>query len=345
MKKTVFTIIIFLCAFTFGGVRVYSEGISAKSAIIYEPSSKTVLYEKSADEQMLVASTTKIMTALVVIENCSFQEKVNVSAEHAAVEGSSMYLKAGGDYTVEDLLYGLMLASGNDAAAALADHTAGSMEAFAVLMNEKCRELNLVNTHFVNAHGLDAEGHYSSARDLAIITACAMENDAFCRLFSCRSYSIDGNTFYNHNKLLDTCPGCIGGKTGYTKKAGRVLVSCVEREGMRLICVTVSAPNDWEDHTRLYDECFSRYEFIPIGDWISHIPVISGEKEMAELSFSRPGIVAECGSRAKIAFHLPRFLFAPLEAGTKIGYVEMNNESDNSFRIEVYVGESVSRLE
>ena len=344
MKKTIFAIVFIICAFSLDAVEVYSDGISAKAAIVYEPMSQTVLYEKSADDQMLVASTTKIMTALIVLENCSPEEKVTVKSEHTKVEGSSMYLRCEGEYTVEDLLYGLMLASGNDAAAALAEHVAGSMEDFADLMNEKCRALALENTHFVNSHGLDAEGHYSSARDLAVITAAAMENESFCRIFSCRSYSVDGHTFVNHNKLLDTCQGCIGGKTGYTKKAGRVLVSCVEREGMRLICVTISDPDDWKDHARLYDKFFSEYKFFPLLEGVEGIPLVSEECESVGLRSSVAGAIISQKSDAEIIYHLPRFVFAPVRAGDKAGYAEITDAGGLSRFIDIYYGESVSRI-
>ena len=344
MKKTIFTIIFSLFVASFSGTEAYSDGISAKAAIVYEPISETVLFQKSADEQMLVASTTKIMTALVVLENCALDEAVCVKSEHTAVEGSSMHLRSGGEYTVEDLLYGLMLASGNDAAAALADHTAGSMEAFAGLMNEKCRELKLKNTHFENSHGLDADSHYSSARDLALITAAAMENETFCRIFSTVSYTVDGNTLVNHNKLLGSCLGCIGGKTGYTKKAGRVLVSCVEREGMRLICVTVSAPDDWNDHIKLYEDCFREYEYIPLFEGCFEIPVISGVKETAKLASLQSGAVVPRNSEAEIVYHLPRFVFAPVSCGDKVGYAEIKFENGTRDIFEIYFGESISRL-
>ncbi len=344
MKKTIFAIIFVVCAISLGTINVYSDGISAKSAIVYEPISQSVLYEKSADEQMLVASTTKIMTALIVLENCSLEENVCVKYEHTKVEGSSMYLRTGEDYTVEDLLHGLMLASGNDAAAALADHVAGSMENFAVLMNKKCRELSLENTHFVNAHGLDDENHYSSARDLALLTAAAMENETFCRIFACSSYSVGGNVFYNHNKLLDSCPGCIGGKTGYTKKAGRVLVSCVERDGMRLICVTISAPDDWKDHTELYDKLFAEYRYIPLFEALDSVPIISGERERVRLCPTVDGVVVSGKADTEIVYHLPRFVFAPVSEGNKAGYAEIRDGSGLTRLIDIYYGESVSRI-
>ena len=344
MKKTIFAIIFIICAFSFDAVEVYSDGISAKAAIVYEPMSQTVLYEKSADDRMLVASTTKIMTALIVLENCTLEENVSVKSEHTKVEGSSMYLRCGGEYTVEDLLHGLMLASGNDAPAALADHVAGSMEDFAALMNEKCRELSLENTHFENAHGLDGEDHYSSARDLALLTAAAMENESFCRIFSCASYSVDGKVYHNHNKLLDSLPGCIGGKTGYTKKAGRVLVSCVERESMRLICVTISDPDDWKDHAELYDKLFAEYKFIPLLESVEDIPLVSGERKSVELCSSVAGAVISKNSDAEIIYHLPRFVFAPVRAGDRAGYAEITGAGGLSRIIDIYYGKDVSRI-
>ncbi len=328
MKKTIFAWLLAALIFACTEPKAMAEEISAKAAIVYEPLTGTVLYEKAADEPMLIASTTKIMTAMVVIQNCSLEEKVDVSHAHAAVEGSSMYLRPGGDYTVKDLLYGLMLASGNDAAAALADHTAGSMEAFAELMNDECEELGLKNTHFVNSHGLDAEGQHASARDLAAITAAAMEDETFCEIFGTASYSVDGVRYYNHNKLLTSCPGCIGGKTGYTEKAGRILVSCVEREGMRLICVTISDPRDWEDHTALYEKCFSEYEFIPILGGNEGVNVISGLAAVADIVCEKPGVVAAKADDVSVRLHLPKFVFSPVYAGEKAGFAEILKDGE-----------------
>lgn len=301
-------------------LRVGAAEVSAKSAIVYEPTTGAVLFEKNADERMLIASTTKIMTALVALEHCALDEKVEVRPEHCAVEGSSMYLRPGGDYTVEDILFGLLLVSGNDAAAALADHTAGSMESFAQLMNDKCAALGLENTHFENAHGLDAPEHYSTARDLAVIAACAMENGDFRRISGCKSCEIDGVRYNNHNKLLSLCDGCIGGKTGYTMKAGRSLVSCTERDGMRLICVTLSAPDDWNDHMALYDEAFAEYELVPaLPQRYSRLEVMSGFYPFAELCAAASGMVVRRGSEVAQSIRLPRFVFAPVAAGDIVG--------------------------
>lgn len=301
-----------------------TDSVSAKAAILYEPNTGTVLYEKDADSRRLIASTTKIMTALVVLENCDLQEKVEIKSSSAGIEGSTMYLKAGERYTVEQLLYGMMLASGNDAAAALACHVSGSIESFAELMNDKCRELSLENTHFANPHGLDAEEHYSSARDLAYLTAEAMKNEEFRKIFSTRSYTVKNITFTNHNKLLTSCDGCIGGKTGYTDAAGRILVSCARRGETELICVTISDPDDWNDHRRLYDNAFEKYRFIPaLDERHSRIEVISGMSEYVTLAPETAGVLANADSEVHTEVFLPAFVFAPVRAGERAGEVRI----------------------
>lgn len=340
MKKTLFAwLLAALCFACTETQAVAGEEISAKAAIVYEPLGGTVLYEKSADEPMLVASTTKIMTALVVLESCGLEEKVDIKPEHTAVEGSSMYLKSGGDYTVRELLYGLLLVSGNDAAAALADHAGGSMEAFAEMMNGRCRSMGLENTHFANSHGLDAENHHSSARDLALITAEAMKNEIFREIFACSHINIGGVDYYNHNKLLSSCPGCTGGKTGYTEKAGRILVSCVRREGVELICVTISDPRDWEDHKNLYDFCFESYDFISLPEM--ELDVVSGEKATAVLSPEKSLLPVAAGGKTEIRYFLPRFSFAPLKSGERLGRAELWQNGGRVESIDLICKENV----
>lgn len=305
-------------------VRAEEPAISAASAIVYEPMTGTVLYEKDPDRRMLVASTTKIMTALLALERCDPDEPVAVTASHAAVEGSSAYLKQGETYTAEELVYALLLVSGNDAAAALADHIGGDMAGFAALMNEKCEALALKNTHFVNAHGLDDPEHYSTARDLARLTAAAMENADFRRIFGAARYEKDGRVYCNHNRLLQSCPGCTGGKTGYTRAAGRILVSCAEREGMRLICVTLSDPDDWRDHAALYDALFAAWRFLPIpGSRAARVPVVSGTRGHAALTAETPGVLVPAGTEAELRVFLPRFFFAPVLRGVQAGQAEL----------------------
>ena len=201
-----------------------SPSLSAHSAIVMH-SGGEVVFEQNPDEKMRIASTTKIMTALVVLENCALDEQVEILPEYCGIEGSSMYLAPGERCTVEELLQGLLLVSGNDAAIALACHTAGDTDSFVALMNAKAFALGMENSSFANPHGLDGEGHYSTARDMAKLMCACMENEDFARINAKKSSTVGERVLYNHNKLLSGCPGCIGGKTGYTEAAGRCLVS------------------------------------------------------------------------------------------------------------------------
>lgn len=228
---------------------------SASAAILIEANSGRVLYEQNADQKMLIASTTKIMTALVAIEECTLDDVVEVTQAHMT-EGSSMYLKPGETVTVEELLYGLMLCSGNDAALALAD-CCGGLEEFVQAMNDKAAELGMQDTSFANPNGLDDENHYSTARDMAVLAAYAAQNPTFRRICSTRTATVGSRTMTNHNKLLSQVEGCIGMKTGYTKAAGRTLVSCAQRDGCRLVAVTLCDGNDWADHKSLYEMGFA----------------------------------------------------------------------------------------
>ena len=264
--------------------------VSAKSCILIDAESGASLFEYNADAQMPIASTTKILTALVVIERCKLEDTVFIESKHVDVEGSSMYLVPGETLTVRELLYGLLLASGNDAATALAYHTAGDIDAFADLMNEKAASLGCSSSNFTNPHGLNSDRHYSTAGDLAIIAATVMENDTLSDIVSTKSVTISSRSYTNHNKLLWTCDGALGMKTGYTSMAGRTLVSCAERDGIRLICVTLNDPDDWDDHINLYDWGFSqrtRYKIEKRSDIYAPVPVISGVKDYAKIMQER----------------------------------------------------------
>lgn len=228
--------------------------VSATAAVLMDADMGQVLYEKNGDRQMLIASTTKIMTALVVLEHAAPDDVITVTPDHMA-EGSSMYLRAGETVRVEELLYGLLLCSGNDAALALTE-CAGGLTPFVALMNEKAAALGMAHTSFANPNGLDADGHYSTARDMAVLAAAAVENPTFRRICSSRSVTIGQRTMENHNRLLRQMEGCVGLKTGYTQAAGRTLVSCTERDGCRLVAVTLQDGNDWADHAALYDYGF-----------------------------------------------------------------------------------------
>ena len=311
---------------------------AAKAAVLIHGDTGTLLFEKNAEERMLIASTTKIMTAFVVLENCAPEDEVEIKSEYCGIEGSSMYLSAGTTRKVEDLLYGLMLASGNDAAVALAHHAGGSIEGFAELMNEKARELGLENSHFVNPHGLDAEEHYSSAKDLAVITSAAMKNDKFREIASTRSITLEGLTYVNHNKLLWNYDGTVGGKTGYTMAAGRSLVSCAERDGLLLICVTLSDPNDWNDHMALFDWGFDsyRYEQIVNTNEMAKLPIVSGSVESIGVAAERElSLLLKKEDTVDCSYELPRFAYASVVAGERAGAVTVRVNGEAVARIDI----------
>jgi len=288
----------------------------------------TILAEQNADTQMLVASTTKILTAaLVIVHTDDLDEIVTILPEAVGIEGSSMYLRAGEEISVRDLLYGLMLASGNDAATALAYHAAGGIAEFAALMNEKAAELGMEHSHFSNPHGLDAEDHLSTARDMAILTAWAIELEDFVQIASTRQVQAAGRSLVNHNKLLWRYPGTLGVKTGYTKASGRSLVSAAERDGTTLICVTLSAPDDWDDHEALYDWGFVRFKYhgpIRAEDIFATVPVISGMQEQVdvipEMSLS---LLVSPDDVVTVEAHVPSFVYAEVRAGEQAGLVRV----------------------
>ncbi len=234
---------------------VLAAQVSADSAILLDADTHTVYFEKNADQRRLIASTTKIMTALVALQELDLDAVVPVPDAATRLGGSSMYLKAGERLTVRELLYGLLLMSGNDAAYTLAD-ACGGVEVFSEKMNALAQKLGLRDTCFANPHGLDDENNYSTARDMAVLAAYALENPEFAKICACPSIKMGQRWMKNHNKLLQMYEGTLGIKTGYTKAAGRCLVSAAVRNGRRLVCVTLAAPDDWNDHISLYDQQF-----------------------------------------------------------------------------------------
>ncbi|NLA87243.1 MAG: D-alanyl-D-alanine carboxypeptidase, partial [Clostridiales bacterium] len=318
---------------------------SAAADILIEASSGTVLHEKNADKHMRIASTTKILPGIVVLENCGVNDKVLIGNDFPAIEGSSIYLKHGEELTVLSLLYGLLLESGNDAAVALAIHTAGSVEAFADLMNRYAESLGCRNSCFKNPHGLDHEGHYSTARDLALISAAAMENKTFRDIVSTKHIALDGRYYKNHNKLLWMCPGAIGIKTGYTKSSGRSLVSCTERDGMRLVCVTLSAPDDWDDHTNLYNWAYRNYDFLSVAgaQTYGEIPVISGLKQSVSV---RPAeeyyYVYNRADKTELTREIPEFVYAPVGKNEIAGMITIKKNGETIKEIPLVFGDSVA---
>ncbi|WP_063609390.1 D-alanyl-D-alanine carboxypeptidase family protein [Shouchella clausii] len=269
MKKTIVHCLLVGFLFFFQSSEVLANEpatfpVSGQAAILMEQSSGRVLYSKNEHQPLKIASITKIMTAILAIESGKLDETVTVSKRAEGTEGSSLYLVAGEKLTLRDLVYGLMLRSGNDAAIAIAEHVGGSVEGFVFLMNEKAEEIGMSNTLFRNPHGLDTdEDHLSSAYDMALLTQYAMGNEEYREISSTKDYRSKGDkvrVFHNKNRLLtEKYSYSTGGKTGYTKLAKRTLVSTASKDGLDLIAVTLNAPDDWDDHMHMFNWGFEHY--------------------------------------------------------------------------------------
>lgn len=310
-------------------VPVSALEISAKSAVVIDAASKRVLFEKDAYTRRGMASTTKVMTALVALERANADEIVTVSSFAACTEGSSIYLSPGEHISVGDLLYGLMLSSGNDAATALAEHIGGSVDAFTLLMNNRARQTGAQSTNFTNPHGLPGDEHYTTAYDLALIGAEAMENPAFREIVKTKNKTIShegsewDRSLSNHNKLLKMYEYATGIKTGFTKKDGRCLISSGEKNNLRLITVTLSAPDDWNDHISLMEYCFAKYKPYTVctkGEKIGVLVSKSVNADNIEISYNEDYITAltedEKGFITKKLAFKPSF---PVKKGDKVG--------------------------
>ncbi len=318
-----------------GGKLTAPTSISAKSAVLIDADSGDVIFGKDENTRRGPASTTKIVSALVVVSSVSLDEMVTIPPAAVGVEGSSIYLKAGERLSVHDLLYALLLSSANDAAVALALHVSGSVPAFAEKMNELADGLGLENTHFTNPHGLDDEQHYTTALDLARISAEALKNKTLAEIFSTKTTVIpprerqnDENTqvrrLNNHNKLLSLYDGAIGMKTGFTKKCGRTLVGAAQRDGLTLVSVTLSASDDWNDHTRMLDYGFSLYERVVLYDayeFSYSYPVVGADEQY--ITLTNASVLALTRRRAdtsvrKSVTSYRHFEFAPIAKGTAL---------------------------
>ena len=321
--------------------------VSAEKAYSLDAVSGRVLFDKNADSRSLIASTTKIMTALVVCERCNVLDRMRIPKEAVGIEGSSMYLREGEVLTIQELLYGLMLSSGNDAAVALAICCGGTVEGFVELMNDKARLLGLRNTHFENPNGLDSPGHYSSARDLAVLAAYAMENPIFAKTVSAKTVTAGQRYLRNHNKLLWMVDGADGVKTGYTKAAGRALVSSATRDGRRIITVTLNDPNDWQEHKALLEEGFSRFHvqrIVTAGDRVGTVEVAGGEGARAEI------LAAEDFSYAltpeenpQVVLPGPGFVYAPVAEGADAGFAYVLIQGKALGKFPVVYGQTVEQ--
>lgn len=325
-----------------------AQAVSAKRAYVLDAVSGRILYQRNPDERSLIASTTKIMTALVVCEQCNVLDRMRIPGEAVGIEGSSMYLKEGEVLTLQELLYGLMLSSGNDAAVALAIYCGGTVEGFAEMMNDKARNLGLTGTHFENPNGLDCPGHYSTARDLAVLAAYAMENPVFYKTVSAKNVKAGERYLTNHNKLLWRVPGADGVKTGYTKAAGRILVSSATRNDRRIIAVTIDDPDDWQDHGKLLEEGFSRYtiqRIITAGDKVGTLEVAGGLGQQVEVLAAEDFDYALAPEeRPRLALPGPGFVYAPAVEGQDGGFVYVLIEGKAVGKVPVTYGATIEQI-
>lgn len=306
-------------------------GVSAVSAILIEADTGTVLFSKNEKEHRQIASTTKIMTALLTLEAGEPDKEFEVDPTAIKVEGTSMGLREGDTVTRRALCYGMLLPSGNDAANAAAVNISGSKSAFAVLMNKRAEEIGMTDTNFVTPSGLDADGQYSCAYDLALLTREAMNNKDFAKICGLPKAKVSfgkpksDRILVNSNKLLTSYDGCIGVKTGFTDSARRTLVSCAERDGVRLIAVTLNAPSDWSDHAKMLDYGFEKVTLCEMKYDSSalSLSVVGSEKETVrvECGAVKLPLCNEQKNKITAEIYMPKFIYAGLAAGEKVGEI------------------------
>jgi D-alanyl-D-alanine carboxypeptidase (penicillin-binding protein 5/6) len=330
--KKRFTVFASVCFLAFAvGIKADAVGsLSSVSAVLFEPESGRVLYEKDAYTPRPMASTTKIMTALLAVERCPSDKVLTVSPEAVRVEGSALGLRGGDQITMIDLVTGLLLESGNDAANVIAYAVSGSIPEFAKLMNKRAAEIGMKNTEFVTPSGLDKGNHSSSAYDMALLAAEALNNETVSKICALESAYISfGNPprrvrVTNHNRLLKLYPYAIGMKTGFTKKSGRCLVSAAEKDGVKLVAVTLKAGDDWNDHIEMYEYGFSRVEAVSLPERkLGDMAVSGGTSARVGLAMESPPVctvLKEEKDSIRIELQLPKFVLAPVSAGDLIGY-------------------------
>lgn len=329
--------------------------ISAKAAVLVNADDGGVLFAKNEREHLAIASTTKIMTSLLTLETASANDKVvTVTPEMVRVEGSSMYLHAGDRLTLRGLAAGMLMVSGNDAANAAATAVGGSLERFADLMNAKAAALGMKDTHFVTPSGLDDAGHYSCAGDMAVLARAALQNDAFAAIAREKSFRVhfsnpdQTRSYINHNKLLSLYPYCTGIKTGFTGKAGRCLVSSAEKDGVRLVAVTLNDPDDWNDHEALFDYGFSSLKNVSIDDSGLQMEenVVGGLQTTLPVTGTKgAGVVVKADAELKRTVELPRFVYAPVRAGEVLGNVRYDCGGKTVARTQILAARDVERAE
>lgn len=353
MKKTVAILLCSIFLWSATTIKTHAQN-SAKAAITIEAQTGISLYEKNADEQLPMASTTKIMTALVALENADINQTFTVSETACKVEGTQIGLLAGDQISLNDLLHTLMMKSANDAAQTIAENISGSLEAFAELMNERAKQMGLTHTHFENPHGLPSDNHYTTARELALIAAEALKNDTFAQIVSTKKKKLDyhGLVIENSNRLLSSYEYTTGVKTGFTKAAGRCLVTSAKKDGVTLINVTLNDGNDWQDHTEMFEEGFRRvssYTLYEAGQYSITVPVLNGTHP-ARFTNPEP-VYGVCIDGQKIEYIptdcLPQSLYAPIQKETfdQQVYVELAYKNRLVGTMKLTLCESVAQKE
>ena len=335
ISALILSIVMLTSAAVTSGLSAENEiDLSAQSYILYCPQNGKTIASREPDKRMKPASTTKLMTTLLTLEEAERDDRIIEFTPEMAAEGSSMYLGFGEKVRLSDLAAGMMMASGNDAANAAALSISGSFEDFSALMNSRAAQIGMANTHFVTPSGLDDDDHYSSARDLALLMAEALKNESFRSLTAQKTATVDfvepkdkRTTYSNHNRLLKDYEYCTGGKTGYTTAAGRCLVSSAQKDGVSLICVTLNDKNDWNDHKSLYDYGFDRlfrYESNDSGFCLK-IPCVGGNAEAVTVTGEKDFALTpdadkkDCIERK---VYIDSFLYAPIFSGKKVGRIE-----------------------
>lgn len=325
---------VIMCCFSVGADEDEQISVSAQSAVLLCTNNDRVIFEKNSQKQMSMASTTKIMTTIIALEHAKADNKEVTFTKEMTAEGSSMYLKYGYKLKLSDLATGMMTVSGNDSANATAFAISGSKEKFANLMNEKAKQIGMSSTHFVTPSGLDDEQHYSTALDMAKLMAYAMLNDDFAKLTSQKSVKVDfispkdmTISYTNHNKLLSLYKYCNGGKTGFTKKSGRCLVTSAEKDGVKLVAVTLNAPDDWNDHINMYNYGFSKLSAVKNvdEDYSFNAEVVGGTKDSVEVKpLNGIDYVKNKNSNSEITrkIIMDNFIYAPIEKGQVVGEMQ-----------------------
>ena len=346
IKKLLFSFLLIIFIFGFENTFASQENklnLNARSCIILDRTSKKILYGKNEYNKVKMASTTKIMTATIILENCDLSQTVTISKKAAGTGGSRLGLKANDKITTRDLLYGLLLVSGNDAAVALAEACSGSVADFANLMNEKAKELGLNNTHFETPHGLDSDNHYTTAYELSILTDYALKNSTFLNIVGTKNYTITINGYpknlTNTNELLGSLSGVYGVKTGFTNGANRCLVTSCKRGDMDIICVVLGCDTKnfrSSDSTKLINYAFEKFEYVNIQDLVNkefnkwkeanpnYFSIEKGitsnlEINISEMSSPIIPIKKDDIASLKVEFSISKELSAPIYKNTNIG--------------------------